>query len=94
VDRVLLVDDTTGRKHLGGAPATLPTEENFDVGIGGVTSVTTANTFTALTKIEVLINGLLVREGSGNSWTRTVGNTISFTETIPENAWILVKLYL
>jgi hypothetical protein len=96
MERVLLVEETTGARRLGGAPLVLPTEEQFDVASGpGITEVTLAATFSGGTKIEVYVNGNLQREGASHSWQRSVGpKKILFNYTVPQSAWILVRLYL
>jgi len=45
------------------------------------------------TYIEVLVNGIEVREGASYSWTRdSANNRITMQETLPNNAWVRVKL--
>lgn len=94
MERVWLVDDQTGKKRLGGVPLTLPVEEQFDAP-SAITEVTLTSTFSVSTKIEVFLNGVLQREGASHSWQRSVApKKILFNFTVPQNAWILVKVYL
>jgi len=49
--------------------------------------------FEAGTYIEVLVNGIEIQEGGGNSWTRNnTNNRITTQEVLPNNAWVRVKL--
>lgn len=94
--RYLLIDDTTGKHKRGSAFGSLaaPVDEDFDVGGGGVTEVTLANTITAPQKIDVLVNGQILREGASYDWQRDVIlNKITFNYTVPQNAWIRVREY-
>lgn len=92
-DRILLIDDATGRTKRG-PPLGGFTDEEFDVGGGGQTQFTLAATIDGSTKIDVYTNGVKRREGSGNSWERNVTPArIDFSESQPENAWILVRVW-
>jgi len=89
--RFLQVDDLSGKRKRA---ATLYTDEEFVAGVGGVTTVSLATTITATTKIDVCQNGVQRREGAGNTWVRNVSPArIDFAETIPELAWILVRIW-
>lgn len=93
-NRLVLFDDITLRKKLGGVPLTQPLDEQFDIGVGGVVELTSANAFTAQTKIDVFHNGQLIREGAPHSWTRDVATQkILFNYTIPQNAWVMFRLW-
>lgn len=94
--RFLQIDDATGKTKRG--PVTISaswTDENFQVSApGGVTTVTLASTITSLTNIDVLVNGVKRQEGAGNTWVRNVTPArIDFAETIPQNAWIQVRVW-
>jgi hypothetical protein len=68
---------------------------HYDVGAGGQTQfVMTSGTIEATNKLEVFENGIVKREGSSYDFERNTGsNAIDFTYTVPENAWVLVKVY-
>jgi len=93
--RYLQIEDTTGRVQRGPASVSASwTDEQFSVGGGGVATVSLASTITGITKIDVYVNGVLRREGAGNTWVRNVTPArIDFAETIPQNAWILVRVW-
>ncbi len=94
-DRLLLIDDVTGKRKRGGSPASAPTDEDFDVGGGGQANFTIAAVFGALTKIDITVNGMGVREGATHDYQRNVSlNRIEFNYTVPQNAWIRVRLYV
>jgi hypothetical protein len=95
-NRYLTVDDTTGKRKLGGVVGTIaaPVDEDFDIGGGGAVQVILSNTISAPQKIDVLRNGQMLREGPTADWQRDVIlNKITFNYTIPQNAWIRVRLY-
>lgn len=88
----LSVDDATGRLKKGGVA---PTVVDFDVGGGGQAQFTIgAITITGTTYIEVQINGAEKREGATFDYQRNTGaGRIDFTFTVPEFAWVRVKIY-
>lgn len=87
----LLVDDTTGKYKRGSAPGS-GTDQDFDIGAGGVVEVTVSADLTVTTSIDVFINGKLTREGATKDWTRDIVNDkILFNYTVPENAWVRVR---
>lgn len=92
----LLYDTVTnGLKLAAGALATVPTDEDFDVGVGGQSIFTTANAFTVDTKIEVQINGIHYFEGAGRDWQRTVATSrITFNFTVPQYAHVQIRLWI
>lgn len=95
-DRYLIIDDVTGKKKRGGAigAGSVPVDEDFDIGGGGAVEVVLANTISAPQKIDVMRNGQMLREGPTADWQRDVIlNKITFNYTIPQNAWIRVRLY-
>lgn len=93
--RFLQVNDATGKIIRGPLAVSASwTDESFDVGVGGVTTVTLASTITAFTNIDVMVNGVRRREGAGNTWVRNITPArIDFAETIPQTAWILVRIW-
>ena len=95
-DKVIVVDDTTGKKKKGSTSGGPPVVQDYDVGGGGQANfVVTNGTFSASTYIEVRINGQEVREGASHDFQRNVSlNRIDFNFTVPQNAWVRVRLYL
>jgi len=93
--RYLQIEDTTGKTVRGPASVSASwTDEQFDVGVGGVTTVSLASTITGITKLDVYVNGVLRREGAGNTWVRNVTPArIDFAENIPQTAWVLVRVW-
>jgi len=70
-------------------------DSNFNVGVGGQANFTVSSgTFAGGTRIEVFQNGVKKREGSGQDYVRNVSlQRIEFTYTVPQNAWVLVRLH-
>lgn len=70
-------------------------DNNFDVGVGGQTQfVCSLGTITNSNRLEVYTNGYLQREGASYDYQRNVGsNAVDFNETVPENAWVIVRIY-
>lgn len=91
----LLVDTTTGKRQKGsvaGAGFTAITDQDYDVGGGGQSAFVTTAPFTSLSTIDVWRGGQLMREGQ--DWTRTPGtSTITFAYTVPQNAWVRIRIY-
>jgi len=70
-------------------------EDDFDVGAGGQTDFTSSYDITSTNKVDVYLNGRLEREGASNDYTRDAAlNKIIFNFTIPENAWVRVRVYI
>lgn len=89
--RYLQIDDATGKKK---SPASLFVDVEFDVGVGGQTQFILGVTITATTKLDVLVNGVKRREGATNTWQRNITPArVDFNETIPQNAWVLVRIW-
>ncbi len=87
--------DTATGKHVATsvAPGGFVVEE-FDVGAGGVTEVQLVTDVWAGQTIDVMINGVEKRLGASHDWTLDDGNNkILFNYSIPQNAWIKVKIY-
>ncbi len=88
--RYLQIDDVTGKKIL---LASLFTDVEFD-STGQTQFTLTGQTITATTKIDVSVNGVQRREGATNTWARNLSPArIDFNETIPQNAWVLVRIW-
>lgn len=70
-------------------------DNHFDVGASGQAQfVCTQGTVGVSTKIDVFRNGVLMREGASHDWQRnTDENAIDFNYTVPENSWVLVRIY-
>ena len=96
-DKQLLVDDVTGKFKKGGTPSGLaPEDQEFDVGVGGQSQFVLSNTFDAGTTIDVYI-GLRGphREGATDDFQRNVpSNRIDFNYTVPEGAYVMIRLWL
>ena len=95
--KYLLVEDTTGKLKKGSAAAgsDLFVDLDYDVGAGGQVNFVVSQAFTALSKIDVFINGRKNREGASHDYTRnTALNRIEFKYTVPENAWVEIRVYL
>ena len=95
-DRYLIVDDTTGKYKRGatvGGGGGSYVDEDFDVGVGGVSFVNLVADISPTSVIDVFINGVLKRECGSYDWTRDNAlNKITFTFTVPEFAWIRVRV--
>jgi len=70
------------------------TDEDFDVGGGGQTLFQLAADIDGSQTIDVFINGRLQREGGSFDYTRDATNDrINTTFTVPENAWVRVRIH-
>lgn len=86
-------DDSTGKFQTAPDPVA-GVDQYFDVGIGGQTIFNVTQTFTLGSVIDVWVNGVKYREGASYDWQRSVGpNTITFTFTVPQNAWVQVRVF-
>jgi hypothetical protein len=93
-DKLLLVDDSTGRFKRGGTPFSAPVDEDFDIGIGGADEVQLVTPISPTNKIDVYVNGKLLREGASFDFVRNHDDEkIEFNYTIPQNAWVRVRIY-
>jgi hypothetical protein len=96
VERVFLVDELTGKKKRGPSLAGLTggfTDEDFDI-IAPTNFLPLTEDITLTQKIDIWVNGVLLREGSSYSWERNIDdNEINFNSTIPENAWVRVRVF-
>jgi hypothetical protein len=69
-------------------------DQEFDVGIGGQTTFTATATITSTKQIDVFYNGVLMREGAGNDYTRNTGtNQIIFNFTTKQGSWVRIRIY-
>lgn len=90
--KYVAVDDTTKKRTLVSAGGF--TDNDFDVGGGGQTTFTIPGGLTVQTKVDVLRNGQLMREGASRDYQRNTGTgQIIFTYTVPQNSWIRVRVY-
>ena len=90
--RVVYFDTVTGKIKGGNNPG-VPTITDFDVGIGGQSQFI-IGTITSQTYIEVLVNGVELREGATYDYERNVGSSrIDMNYTVPQNAWVRIKVF-
>jgi hypothetical protein len=69
-------------------------DEDFDVGGGGQQDFAVAEAFTADSKIDIWVNGILKREGGSIDYTRNVGTQeIQFTSVLAQFAWVRIRVY-
>lgn len=71
------------------------TFDDFDVTnpAGQTQFVCSTGTVNAVNKIEVWQNGIYLREGASYDWERNESqNAIDFNYTVPQNAWVRVKI--
>lgn len=93
--RYLIVDDATGKKSRGSAVGTSAVDQSFDVGVGGQAQFTVSQAFTAQSKIDVFVNGVLKREGASYDYQRTLPqNRIDFTFTVPQFSWVMIRVFV
>lgn len=91
----ILVLQTNGRKKRGPTLDSLSggVDEDFSV-VTPVTFVTPVATVNATGKIDVWVNGLMQREGATHDFTRNTSlNRIVFNYTVPQNAWVRVRIF-
>lgn len=71
------------------------TTYDFDVGGGGQTEFTGLATLVASDqRVDVLVNGKELREGATFDFQRNVGATkIVFNYSIPQSAWVRIRVY-
>lgn len=85
--------------HLNGIDSKLATvlsfnDDDYDVGVGGATDFVSTSDITLTNQIDVYINGRLQREGASNDYTRDETlDKIVFNFTVPENAWVRLRVY-
>lgn len=96
--KIVVFDDTTGKTSAStttiGAVGGGFTDNDFDVGVGGQSLFLIASGFTAGQKIDVWVNGRKQREGATYDFVRNVGpKTITLNYTIPQNAWVSIRIY-
>lgn len=94
---VLGVDTLTGKyKRTGISTSGLGggfTDEDFDTG-AGFTNLTLATNIEVGTKLDVWVDGRMMREGATEDFIRDAAlDKITFSITIPENAWVKVRIY-
>lgn len=94
--RYLVINDVTGTRAAGGPVGSSGgfSDQDYDVGGGGRTTFTTAASFTSGSVIDVFRNGVLVREGALNEYTRNAGTSqIIFNYTVGQNGWVRIRIY-
>ena len=90
--RPVYFDTVTGGLKAGGTPGA-PTVSDFDVDVGGQSQFGIGS-ITSGTYIEVLINGAEKREGASHDYQRNTGaSRIDFNFTVPQNAWVRIKVF-
>ncbi len=98
---VATIDEVTGKikktevtlADLGGS-GEVETNDDFDVGVGGQsTFVMATGTVTADSIVDVYVNGRLMREGLTYDFSRNAANNqVVFNYTVPESAWVRVRI--
>lgn len=69
-------------------------DDDFDVSAGGQTEFTSTSDITTTNDVDVYVNGRLQREGVSNDYTRDAAlDKITFNYTVPENAWVRLRVY-
>ena len=87
-------DTATGKFQGYAASATPPVDQDYDVGVGGQSEFVVTAPITIGAKIDVFVNGQKKREGASYDYTRDVGNNkIIFGATIPQNAWVQIRVW-
>jgi hypothetical protein len=89
-------DTSTGKLKATSVSAggLVPKDQNFDVGAGGQANFVVTRVFDANSTIDVSVNGKLLREGSSYDYVRNVGlNRIEATFTVPQNAWVKIRVW-
>jgi len=88
-------DDVTGGfKATAGSISANFTDEKFTVGAGGQSVFALAGVIDAETNIDVWVNGQKIFEGASSDWVRDIVNEeIEFNNTIPENSFVVVRIW-
>ena len=93
--KYLLVEDTTGKRKRGAAAGTsLFVDQDYDVGAGGQVNFVVTQTFTALSKIDIWVNGRKQRPNANDFDRNVTLNRIEFTYTVPQYSWFEIRVYL
>lgn len=93
---IAIIDTASGKVKNSGFAFTSGgfADQDFDVGVGGQTTFTATATITSTKQIDVWSNGVLMREGASNDYTRNTGtNQIVFNFTVPQNSWVRIRIY-
>lgn len=90
-----LIDTVSGKlKNSGVAPGTPFSDQDYDVA-SDMTTFTATGDITASNKVDVFHNGLLMREGASNDFTRNAAtDQITFNFTVKTGAWVRIRIYL
>ena len=91
-----LLDPQFNKRKTGRQLYSAPfTDQDFDIASPGAYVQLTGPTINSTQGIDVMENGVLLREGVSNSWTRDIGNNrIVFNFTLPTTSWVRVRLYI
>lgn len=91
--KLLVIETSTGKPILIDVPSFgAPKIINYDVPAGGQQNFAVPTPINAQSVIEVLKNGLEIREGT--DWNRDLANQrISTIENQTEETWIKIKVY-
>lgn len=65
---------------------------NYEVGPGGQTDFVVPESLVGQT-VDVFVNGILQRQGASYDYIVSGTDTIQFSFTIPENAWVSVRVF-
>ena len=90
-----LIETANGKiKNSGVAAGATFSDQDYDV-VGDQTVFTTTGDITASNKVDVFHNGILMREGGSNDYSRNAGSDqITFTFTVKAGAWVRIRIYL
>jgi len=88
----VIIYDTGTRGFRNSGRTGLQVDQDYDTGAGQTAFVTT-QAFTATSLIDVYQNGRLLREGSGNDYTRTPGTSTITLGTSAVSAWVRVRVW-
>lgn len=70
------------------------TDQEYDVGEGGQTAFVVSAGFESGTKMDVWVNGIMMREGVGHDYTRNAAtDTVTTTFTVPKDSYVRVRVY-
>lgn len=71
--------------------SSLWTDYEFDVSVGGQTQFAAAKLISTSQKVDVMANGRLVR---ASDYTRdNINHRVTFGYTVPQDTWVLVRVY-
>lgn len=97
VQKYLIIDVATGKKSLGSQVSAggAPVIDQYFTATSGQTVFTPSQVFTALSQIDVLVNGVEVREGASYLYQRNaIANTITFNSGVLLSAEVKIRIWL